>query len=302
MSDDIRWFERKPEGGYRQRIFSRDILLKIAALKPPDVEVDDIGMRAYGLALQVLDAFFGRQWSERHIMDDDAQRGFVNRWDGDLRFQTSLRRMIDLAEMLVNFQSIKGVEACFDQVSGGMIESAFAELEAGKILAFSGTKFRYIWPSKIPGQDFDIELQFNSGELGCADVKAKSESTEVTAQTVKNSLQAARQQLPADHPGVIFLKLPNKWATNVQHMVLAAKAASDFLDTTSRVVAAIVFFSVDVFENGAVQTWIHSLEIHSNRHKFDRTLNWRVLRDDPRPPDTWVSLVEVVQEAVRSSG
>jgi hypothetical protein len=297
MIEEKLWFRRKPEGGYERRLFSRDILLNIAKGCPQEIHGEMLD--TFPLAVMVLGGYFGREWAETHILDDSAPRGFLNGFAaGDARWNFCMRRIIDLAEMLVNSQSIKGVEAVFDQVACGNVESAFAELETGKILTSCNVWFRYIWPGKKIGHDFDIELRFPNGRLGCADVKSKAESTDISANTITNSLQQARKQLPPGHPGVIFLKLPMVWLRHGGAEVATVfQAAADFLSTTTRIVSVIPFYSVEIFDRRGITTMPQCIEMNGPRHKFERSASWRVLCDQLKTPETWIDLVEIMQEA-----
>src|ERR1700687_710293 len=286
--------ESDPNAGYIRSVFSREMLLKMARDSPPGEWAGTI--RVYGLALQALRFFFGPVWSERHIMDDAAPRGFLNRFHNVEAQETSFRRIINLAEMIVNLQHIRGVEAVFDEIYYGKIESAFAGLEAGKVLSCHGLEFRYIWAAKKEGHDFDIELKFQNGQLGCTEVESKAETTLISEKTIIRSLREGRAQLPPHYPGVVILKLPGKWWSGTENMKTIAAAINNFIRGTSLVVSVIIIFSVDAFENGAIHTWLHSLEVLGDNHMFDRSVLWRVLRDEAKFPSTWMDLTEIAKE------
>jgi hypothetical protein len=300
MEEEKRWFNRKTEGGYVRRIVTRDILLSVAASIPDELHNFGLGMRSYGISIEILRGFFGLEWAEKHIMDDTEPRGFLNSFDTDEARETSIRRIINLAEMLVNFQQIKGVEACFDQIEFGHIESGFAELEAGKVLVCAGVDFQYIWQAKKKGKDFDIGLKFRSGAIGCADVKSKLGVTPISDGTIIRSLRDAQSQLPSDYPGVVFLKLPGKWWDDQDAMKAIAGAVNSFIRGTTVIVSVVIIFSVDIFKDGRTLTWLHQLEILSDNHKFDRAADWRVLKDAIQIPPNWINLTEIVREATEN--
>jgi hypothetical protein len=58
------------------------------------------------------------------------------------------------------------------------------------------------------GSDYDVEVFYPDGFAVPADAKCKFETTEINPQSILNSLEKARKQLPDDRAGIIFTKVP----------------------------------------------------------------------------------------------
>jgi hypothetical protein len=78
--------------------------------------------------------------------------------------------------------------------------------------------------------------------VACADTKCKFESTEVRAESIRDSLEHARSQLPKDRPGIIFVKMPGHWLDAPTSVISFVREAESFLRNTGRVVS-VKFYS-----------------------------------------------------------
>ena len=120
----------------------------------------------------------------------------------------------------------------------GDIEGTYAELDLGRMLYLSLTNFRFVSRSGKKGDDYDIEIALKDGIVVCADAKCKIETTDYSENTVRNSLQHARQQFPKDRPSVVFVKVPPRWLADQSEMKSHLTViANEFLRGTGRVVS-----------------------------------------------------------------
>jgi hypothetical protein len=174
-------------GRYRITVPTREELVRLAAIGP--IPQGDLTMRAYGLGLLVLDGFFGRQWTERHIMNDRAQRGFLNRFSDDERFARSVGRILDLAELVIGMAPVPFVGTSFSQLIEGAVESGVAELEAAKLLLFNGVRFRFVEQSNVKGRDFDILITLDDGQELAGEVKSVADLATLTEVGVTKRLR-----------------------------------------------------------------------------------------------------------------
>jgi hypothetical protein len=254
--------------------------------------------RSHFVACRILGFFFGLRWLTDHVAGNAG--AFLEDWsDLPARMRTA-QRTVELAEMLLNLQPIKGVEAVFDQVACGQVESAYAELQAGTLLDHARTPFRYIWPANIKREDFDIELEFRCGWRGCADVKAKLTSTKPSKATALDAMKKARAQLPeTTFPGVVFLKLPHHWTT-IENMCFVGDAMVEFLRNTRQVVSVVGFFAIEATDGKTITTTITSFEMLNDNHSFDADLDFRVLSDDMKPRDGWFDIRDFVRSKLGS--
>jgi len=295
MSGESRLFYRKPDGGYVRPIFRVEKLREIAASSP----AGDEGGKAYGLALVILAATFGRIWLERHILSEPKD-GFLARALGnEAGSAVVMHRVRDLAEMVLNLLPVRGIEAPLDQVAGGQIESAVAELSVGKLLCRRAMPFRFIWPSGVRGESFDLVITFPNGTDVCVDTKCKFETKPFIASGLRNSLDDARRRnLPKGHPCAVFVKVPQSWCEDQATFSKMEEVIWTFLRGTNRVVVVQVFISVVRLLDNVVHDHEQGWEYVNPVHDFDAARDWRAFglnRGILPTAHNWQRLVDIVR-------
>lgn len=155
-----------------------------------------------------------------------------------------------LAEMLYNLQIVEGFDNCLAELDGGQLESAYAALEIARMLVTqaidSSVTFYFVTPRR--GRSYDLYITLSDGGTIRAETKCKLEETEISLETVKQSLQYARKrQLPKTRPGVIFIKVPRPWLD--QSFAVGLEQLTDrFLAQTGRVVSVIYYTAQVIVE------------------------------------------------------
>jgi hypothetical protein len=71
------------------------------------------------------------------------------------------------------------------------------------------------------------------------EMKAKLEQTEPSPTSVRDTLNRAREQLPQNLPGVVFLRLPEKWAASESGRAAVEEGIRAAFDRTRRISAVI---------------------------------------------------------------
>jgi hypothetical protein len=167
------------------------------------------------LASGVLRAFMGADWVERHVIADRQKKGFLSIDESDPhRKEISFFRVMDLAEVIYNLQPVPGFDECITRMRNGDIEGTYAELDFGRMLLLNQVPFRFVVPQGTTGTDYDVEIEYSSSVIASADAKCKIEGTEFGENTIKNTLNKARKQLPDDRPGIVFVKVPPAWISD----------------------------------------------------------------------------------------
>jgi hypothetical protein len=218
--------------------------------------------RAYTLSLYVLEHFLSRDWVMEHVIDSKAPTRFFRSGATTLDDDRTHRfRVTALAEMLFNLQWIEGFDHCREKLSTAkdthLLEGFIAELEVGKLLLLNSVPFRFIVAQGKLGQDYDFEIDLPDGRIAFADAKCKLESNDFSKNSIRNTLNGTRKQLPAGNTGVIFVKIPQHWVeaaeiadglpmihTKQQDGALAYEAVQEFLRNTSRVMSVILYSSI----------------------------------------------------------
>jgi hypothetical protein len=203
------------------------------------------------LAAAVLRHFFSEDWWNRWVMPETAKPNFLRIDESDQnRLDLTALRVIDLAEVLYNLQHVPGFDECIAKMRNGDIEGTYAELDLGRMLYLNQVPFRYVVPRKVKGLDYDVEIEYPDGMITCAEAKCSIENTGLGANTIKNKLDRARQQLPPDRPGIVFVKMPPKWMDAGDFLSATLGVAQEFLRGTRRVVSVKFYVSPNSIEAG----------------------------------------------------
>lgn len=194
------------------RTLSYEHLLQVLRDLIEEFPENDLLLRAYGLAAEVLVHFLGPKWVQQRVFTTGkGDRYLRTHADALLDKFKHQDRVIALGEMLFHLQSIHGFQSRARQLRNEQsVESTMAELEGAKHLLRKAIPFRFVRPRGVKGQDYDLEIALPNARLPC-DSKCKVESTGLRATTITDSIDAAGSQLPTDRPGVVFMKLPESW-------------------------------------------------------------------------------------------
>jgi hypothetical protein len=208
---EVPWlYTQHPDGVIRRDFVSYDQLRRFAARVP--YRGGGAVLRAYSLSLSLLGAFFGQEWLDRNLLASAPSPDFLRRNPESLDdAHAHFSRVIFLAEGIFNLQRVSGLENVLDQLRANDLESAYAELDVGKVLSVYGLAFRFVKPQKVRTKDYDVELFHHNGQLCCADTKCKAETTDSRGETIMRTLKHGRGQLPKDKPGIILMKVPQRW-------------------------------------------------------------------------------------------
>ena len=177
---------------------------------------------AFGTATYILASFLGREWTNDHAFAVHTEvdrknkegRAFFKAESADGSFDQFLlmNRVESLAELLLNYQAVPGMEYRVSILQSDNLESALGELECFRLISSPEFNARFIVPTGQKGSDYDCEFETESGEVVCCEIKTKQESLDYTASTVLNTLDHARRQLPKERPGMVFLRIPERLA------------------------------------------------------------------------------------------
>ena len=193
-------------------------------------------------------------------------------------------RIFDLAESLFNLQNVPGFDECVAQMKGGgKIEATCAELDFGRFLYIHDVEFRFNIATMKKGADYDVELIYPDGLAVPADAKCKLVSTDIDPRSIPKTLEKGRKQLPADRPGVIFLKVPQSWIEDTAVATQMVREGERFFRNTNRIIS-VKFYAPHLMIRDGMIVHRHALrEITNKRSKFNDGRNWDLFNDNPVP-------------------
>jgi hypothetical protein len=244
------------------------------------------------LANEIAIHYLGRSWYEKYAMNASRHATYLgvcnNAAPNEITYGIS--RFLEFSETLLNLQSIEGFEAVLDQLHGGKIESACAEIDVARMLFFQELRFRFVEPKQVTKLDYDFEIFYPDGFKVYAETKCKLEGRTLRAKSVIKSLKRAREQLPDDSPSVILVKIPEKSLHNIEVQRAVIGQAKDYLRQSDHIMSVKFYSSITIHNNGTTRRLYAFNEI-SNPKFPDR--DWDMFRDDiplvNGRPSWWIS-------------
>jgi hypothetical protein len=153
------------------------------------------------------------------------------------------------------------------------------------MLYLNKVPFRFVVARGIRGQDYDVEVQYPDGLIACAEAKCNIDSTRLSENTIRNKLDAARKQLPADRPGIIFVKMPPRWMAEPSFAELTIGTARRFLDGTRRIVSVKFYTAPNSIEGTELMQQHAYKEISNPVTYFGLNRNWDLFQKWELPPE-----------------
>jgi hypothetical protein len=258
---------------------------------------ETVGTTLHHACYYVLAYFLGDPWLHEHVLVGCRYPGLMSmrpvmQGDGMGVDKDQTLRVVQLAEILFNLQGTPGLEHCLGRLFSGQIEPIMAELDFGMFLRRQGVPFSYVAPSGVKSQDYDVDVPYEGGLTACGDIKCKIEGSDYTEATLLNSLRKVRQQLPADRPGIAFVRVPQDWVDastgDLGVGATIAETLEKFFSTAKRMVL-VVFYTRLTFEvphGTAIRQVALERENVSSRYAGERS--WRLFDEVGGAPD-WVN-------------
>lgn len=194
----------------------------------PDKDLDFYKML---IAVEILKQVIGIEWANQTIfkqhkkLDKKNRDAFIffNSYDTGYIWQT---RVYFFGEYIYNLRKVQNFDLLKKEIEAGHLVSRFAEIEVGKHLMQRNINFEFVNPSGKKTEDFDIRIK-DELNVNC-EVKHKIESTILSESTIINTLRRANRQLPKSEPGIIFLKIPQRWSEDSTLVIILNKVLVPF--------------------------------------------------------------------------
>lgn len=191
--------------------------------------------RAFYLSGDIVCNFLRVPWVRDHVFDTAGS--FIRRQDEpDLRSTVRLGRM---ANALFDLQHVPGFDAKLESWRTMDPESFFAELDGAHVLWLAGVEFEFVSETGRKGDDYDVLIEPAGrkvcGELKCRAEIKKSEIKKIDVEGLVNTLDKARKQVPADRPAIVFVRVPETWATDPTFEITAKVAMSKTFRRSGRI-------------------------------------------------------------------
>lgn len=153
-------------------------------------------------------------------------------------------------------------------------------------------------PSQAAGADYDVEIRI-PGHTICAETKCKASSSTLNVKSLTGDIKkAAREQLPRDRPGIVFVAMPQNWFEVDDRLEVEAatiSAATEALRSYSRLVSVILYTSSLAHDGTEAFEGAFHKEVLNPKHKFPEFPNRELLPGEIRDqwPSKWLRLYDL---------
>jgi len=166
----------------------------------------------------------------------------------------------------------------------GDIEGTLAKLNVARMLFLNQVPFRFVIPKGIKKKDYNFDLLFPNGYVACADAKCKIEQTIFSEGGIKNGLKAAREQLPNDKPGIIFIKTPQHWLSDESFRTRALLIVQRFLGGVKRIVSVKFYVEPISFADNVMRIDLGYREVSNPKTDFGKSRRLEFVQKHDLPP------------------
>jgi hypothetical protein len=159
------------------------------------------------------------------------------------------------------------------------------------MLTMFGWKLQFVRPIGGAKQNYDLEIFYPDGYKVCAETEAKIETTTPSARSILRSIQHSRKQLPDDAPGVVFIKVPERWVRDVELADRITNVANGYLNQSEHIRSIKFYSPITIFTPERTARW--HLYVEVSNPKFQER-NWTMFQDENLPiggrPPWWLPI------------
>ncbi|MEQ8849880.1 hypothetical protein [Botrimarina sp.] len=259
-----------------------------------------------GLSADILRFALGSEWFERAVNAESASpiTEYLWRPPNDHAAEARTRRRATvLAEGIFNLQSVPGLSYRTRLIAKNQsdLQSAIGEFECAGVLACLNRQFSFVEPTGRKGCDYDAHFLSPAGRQLCCEIKAKSTSSLPSPQTILNTLESARKQLPKERPSIIYLRVPEHWSKETDLEAWFLRATEKLFRQSNRVVAAVLAVETwtEIKDHSIWRTRLETYPYYNHRSRFfdeDVPQALEVWRTDREVE--WFSLQNYVRESL----
>lgn len=254
----------------------------------------------YIMNVAIITYFLGHDWFEKHAYlnahsDSYLRPNFIGDHDIDRIYSIQI---VELAELLLNLQFVRGFPKILEHLSLKQIESGLAEMHVGQCLKEKGIPFKYV--EDTDNTNVDIILEAPDGSVAYCEIKCKYESTDYSENTINSSFRKAARQIGKGNSGVLFIRIPENW------ILISRSNSSDIVEILppdgflnnindqirqySRIKKVILYISQIILDSEMSTGSIHrTLEFSNPMNVYP----WNIEFLGAYPPGEWIGIVKL---------
>jgi hypothetical protein len=198
-------------------------------------------MDAHLLSVITIGRIMGKRWFSNWACEVSSENkpGMYFYPSNDPEDKQVIWRQIRFAELLFNFQNLRGFSRRTNEWQGNQPEAIVAELESAFYMRSCNHMPTFV-ATKTSGQrtpDFDVVLSFG---LKCAwEAKSRLEHLSFNERRLKESLDEARKQLPAGTSNIIFVRIPEAWTLKAEFQGQLESVVSHLFRNSKRAISVL---------------------------------------------------------------
>lgn len=203
------------------------------------------GIQWHMMSKYIIMQTLGKDWYEKKCsLHNHRDAPFNQNLDDDLQALDYHLTIVRLGHMLFLMRNYQGFEGLMEDLSNRNIEPVFFELRAAALFVQNNYPIQFIRPIGVKGEDYDLETVID-GQRVAIEVKTRRSGPIKNANSLKNALKRAKEQISRKRPGIICIVITDEYETleSTHHV---KKEIDDklraFLYGTKRVNDIIVFW------------------------------------------------------------
>jgi hypothetical protein len=274
-----------------------DVLRTVQVLEAATGQALNCDERRLYAAISVFRHLFGDAWINSRLNKPKGPGALFHRpIEREQDGYKLADRLVSLAEHILNLQEVEGFQFVVEELRTDSLEAGLGKLFAASIIQQRNLPLEFVVPSGRLGEDYDAQSIIGATPVPI-EMKAKVESTVPSADTVADSLERARDQLPKNAPALVFLRVPGNWSETEEGQTAIMEGLSkEFRRSGSIAVVAVhweTWRGTPTFADGAIRGTRKLVAPNPNAHVKLEGLLTALLRD-PGSEVPWLSLEELL--------
>ena len=197
------------------------------------------------VAKLTIEHFLSAAWVEKHVQSERPKFMSSRLKFSDAKPFSNIEReifIIELADLLINFQMIYGFESILREFEAGKVEGTFGVLETAKCLQFCGHTILFRPTVNKKREDYDLDVITKDGKPVCVEAKCIFKDPSTPENTIRNRLRKSLSQLPEGKNCATVIHVPEKWLNDGFFKERFSNVVNEFLRKTTRVTRVIAIF------------------------------------------------------------
>jgi hypothetical protein len=163
------------------------------------------------------------------------------------------------------------------------------------MMATPSSQLQFIVPENEHRPYPDAALISTSGRTLYCEIKSKDETTPLDEKSVMVTIENARQQLPSDAPGIVWLSIPEAWSKQAGAKAIVDNAIKKKLKRSGRLVAVLVAFEIwEPQESGWLMQARFTAALNTKGRHYQKDVESTLEELGSYKNDSWHTLQDIV--------